>query len=212
MGKHLDKLLSIAGDALGPKVSRLPEVILEQAGILAAELEGLLTQKNGFYGFESALHVFPCDPGSAEYDLVQWNSKELWRNQYGEYTEGMLFFAEEIFAEQFSIKDGRIYRFHLETGESKEIAPNFEAWAKLLLDIYNLETGFSVAHEWQVRNGPITVGHRLSPTQPFVLGGGYNIDNFWAADTRTILLFNASLASQIRDLPDGTQVQIKIVD
>jgi hypothetical protein len=212
MSANLDKLLWIAGEQLGPTITKIPDDIREQAGALASELEMLLVRKNGFYAFESALHLFPCNPGSGKYDLVQWNSEELWRKDYGEPARGMLFFAEDLFGEQFAIKDGRIHRFHLETGESDEIASSIEEWAKLILDDKDLETGFSLGHEWQVRNGALPSGQRLSPVYPFVLGGSYDIDKLNAIDSLALMRFNADLANQVRNMPDGTQVELKVVD
>jgi hypothetical protein len=212
MSTYIDKLLWIAGEQLGPSLSALPDHIREQAGTLASELEQIYVRKNGFYAFESALHLFPYTPGSDKYELERWNSENLWRQEYGEAAAGLIFFAEDIFGEQFAIKDGRVCRFRLETGEIEEIAPDIEQWAKLILDDSDLQTGSAVGRAWQARSGALPRGERLSPVYPFVLGGSYDIDTLHAMDSLTLMRFNADLANQIRDLPDGTEVKLKIVD
>jgi hypothetical protein len=43
----------------------------------------MLLQKNGFYAFEAALHIFPitADRGTG---LEGWNPASLWRSEYGD--------------------------------------------------------------------------------------------------------------------------------
>src|SRR5580698_6157623 len=52
------------------------------------ELFHMLEQKNGFYAFEYALHVFPLtsDP---ETGLEGWNAESLWRNEYQDLADGL---------------------------------------------------------------------------------------------------------------------------
>src|SRR5215470_17689790 len=113
---HIEKLLSISSEALGEKPSALPRVLREYA--LGEQLFQMLEQKNGFYAFEYALHVFPLtsDP---ETGLEGWNAESLWRSGYEDLAEGLLFFAEDILQDQFCLskKESGLYRFHAETGQ-----------------------------------------------------------------------------------------------
>jgi len=43
-----------------------------------------------------------------------------------------------------------------------------------------------------------------------VLGGGYTLENLHAAEQEELMRFRGSLATQIRDLPDGQRVRLKI--
>ena len=132
----------------------------------------MLEQKNGFYAFESALHVFPLSP-DANMGLEGWNTQSLWRNNYGHLADGLLFFGEDIFQDQFCLSkwEPGVYRFHSETGQRSLMGGSLEKWAGLILSNHQAETGWPFAHEWQEKNGPLSFGERLMPKTPFFLGG-----------------------------------------
>jgi hypothetical protein len=50
----------------------------------------------------------------------------------------------------------------------------------------------------------------MGATLPFVLGGAYSIENLRLKHYKENLYFNASIASQISDLPDGTPIVLDI--
>ncbi|MCZ7572901.1 MAG: SMI1/KNR4 family protein [Ardenticatenaceae bacterium] len=212
MKANLRKLVEIGSHHLGPDGARFPEDIVHMAGALHKELEELLALKNGFFVFESALHIFPLGPASEGYDLGPWNSNDLWRAEYGDMAVGSLFFAEDIFGEQFCLREGRVWRFDPETGEYERVATNLEGWARRILQNYEQETGYPLAHAWQETHGRLPPRERLLPKMPFVLGGEYNVENLYAQDAVKGMKSRAYLARQIRDLPDGAQIQFEITD
>jgi hypothetical protein len=169
----------------------------------------MLERKNGFYAFESALHVFPL---TSEFvngsNLAEWNSGSLWRNDYGDLTSGLLFFAEDIFQDQFCLSASGVLRFKAETGGTKLMTDSLENWAEIILRDYDHETGWKFASRWQAANGPLPPGKRLMAKIPFFLGGAYSMENLWAGDAVEGMRFKADLAIQTRNLPDGSQVRI----
>ncbi|MFQ6142198.1 hypothetical protein ACLMNJ_03855 [Streptomyces seoulensis] len=205
----MDKLISLAGPALG--VQGVSEYFTAE-GRIGSDLNALLGRVNGFYAFESALHVFPVNSTGHSVDLEKWNASGLWRDAYGGMAEGCLFFAEDIFGGQFAIKDEVIYSFDPETGEDSPIAESLEDWADAILGDYEFLTGFPVAHEWQSLNGSIEDGLRLIPKRPFVLGGEFSARNMYVLDSVKAMRLRGDLAMQLRDLPDGATVKFKIVD
>lgn len=212
MESYCEKLVSVGGEPLSNCPVDLNQTILDLAGNLGEELEDLLSQKNGFYCFSSALHIFPSGETENTLSLENWNSTELWRKDYGSLAENRLFFAEDIFGVQFCILDNQIFTFDPETGDTELIASNFEGWAKCIVDDYDFLTGFSFAHRWQEKNGAISPGTRLLPKIPFALGGEFDIENFYALDSIRGMKFRADLAQQIKDCPDGSKVRLKIID
>lgn len=211
MSSSVELLLSVASSALStdPAASLTP--MLRRAGKRGRELFELLATRNGFYAFESALHVFPLS-GSGDQSLDRWNSLELWRNRYEDLTEGCLFFAEDIFGGQFCIRDDKIHAFDPETGALESLAPTLEGWAHTILKDYRVLTGQPLAHEWQSRHGALPLGTRLLPKQPFVAGGMYEIDNLYALDAVKGMLFRADLAIQIRNIPNGATIELNVVE
>jgi hypothetical protein len=172
----------------------------------------MLQNKNGFYAFESALHVFPAGCKSITLDIEEWNSSTSWRREYGDSLQGNIFFAEDIFGVQFALCSSGVRKFDPETGEFDDFASDIETWAAMILEDYNYETGYQLAHDWQSQNGSLPMGKRLLPKIPFVLGGAYEIGNLYAADALKGMLFRADIWRQIRDLPDGNQVRLKVIN
>jgi hypothetical protein len=171
----------------------------------------MLERKNGFYAFESALHVFPlATKPLCGMSLAEWNSDSLWRSDYGDLTVGLLFFAEDTFQNQFCLSASGVLRFNAETGGSKPVAGSFEQWADGILRDYDRETGWTIANKWQAENGPLPHGKRLLPKTPFFLGGAYALDNLWAGDAVEGMRFKADLAMQTRSVPDGAEVRLII--
>lgn len=206
MGPNLERLLSIAGPPLGPAVSDI-------AGVANEELVELLRRSNGFFAFESALHVLPSEPAAAGQMTVQlWNDPDLWCGGYGDMSEGLFFFAEDVFGGQFAFREGRVVSFDPETGHVEDLASNLESWAELLLADYEMLTGYPVAHRWQERQSVLPAGKRLLPKRPFVLGGGFEIENLYALDAVNGMGLRAELAVQIKNLPQGASVRFNIIE
>ena len=112
----LEQLLQISSGALisDPMPDSLP--LLAPFGDLGAELYDLLAHRNGFYAFESALHVFPTGTVTGVLDVRTWNAEATWRHEFGDLTAGCLFFAEDAFGNPFCLKEGRVCTFNSETG------------------------------------------------------------------------------------------------
>jgi hypothetical protein len=209
MPMNLDRLLAVAGPALGrPQTSAQ----LEIAGIPAG-LSDLLSRRNGFVAFESALRVFPLGQVSdGSRDLRQWNDPALWKTAYPTLDAAQdLFFAEDAFGGQFGLRHEAVYSFDPETGESELVSNSVEEWAGRVLADFNILTGYALAHAWQQEHGPIRSGCRLVPTTPFVLGGDFSVSNLKAVDAVQGMRWRGRLATQLQGLPDGTKVTLKVV-
>jgi hypothetical protein len=203
----IEKLLSISSDPLAPCPAAPPTLL--EAYSQGEELFRMLHQKNGFYAFETALHVFPIS-SVACMSLEEWNSDSLWREGYGDLARGLLFFAEDLFQDQFCLSAKGVLRFDSECGRTFPMADSIEQWAlKVLLD-YSQQTGWALANKWQAEHGSLPPGKRLMPKIPFFLGGAYSLDNLWAGDAVEGMRSKADLASQTKDLPEGSQVQLVV--
>ena len=136
---------------------------------LCAELFSLLKKKNGFYAFESALHVFPCSPTPEPMmTLEYWNSDSLWRKDYANLADGLLFFAEDVFQDQFCLSQKGILRFKVETGEREFMADSLDEWAGIILLDYEVQTGWALASKWQAENGSLAKLQQVNAQNPFL--------------------------------------------
>ena len=212
MARGIETLLSIASPPLGRRLTSIPTLVADQAGRLGEALATLLLERNGFFAFESALHVFPFGGVQVGNDLLQWNSQDLWRYAYPESAGNHLFFAEDVFGEQFSIAEQIVWRFNPETGEASAFATSMDDWADRIMEDSDAETGYPLAHQWQELFGPLRLGCRLIPKLPFVAGGEFDVQNLYEADAVRGMLVRGSIAQQIRELPDGTSIQLEVID
>jgi hypothetical protein len=213
MNQAFEKLTSIANQGLSKLWPSPLEVLTPKVSrVLMSQLNELLSIKNGFFAFESALRVFPSTQETGLQTLQTWNRTSLWINSYQGMAEGLFFFAEDVFGSQFAINENGVVSFDPETGQREQVAASVYDWAQKILDEYELLTGYALAHEWQSKNGALAMTDRLIPKTPFVLGGEFRTENLYSLGAVKGMTLRANLATQIRDLPDGAQVRWNIVD
>jgi hypothetical protein len=212
MSGALEKLISISANSIcrsSPELlSHFTSALLEPL----TQLQYLLKERNGFYAFESALHVFPSNCDGSIISVEKWNETNLWKASFKCDLDDIIFFAEDIFGGQFGIKGSQIVKFEPEQGETSFFAENINGWALKLISDYDYETGYPLAAEWQKLNGPILEGKRLLPKTPFILGGQYEVSNLYSADAIEGMRFRADLFNQIKDLPDGEDIKLDIIE
>jgi len=206
MDTPISKLLSIASPAIGAPWEH--KDVLKDCGELGQELAKLLETKNGFFAYESALLVRPLRNIDNPLGLCEWNAPDLWKTSYAKKIDAFCF-AEDVFGVQFCISDDTICIFDPETSVLDHLCDSISDWARIVIDEPNLRTGYPLAHAWQIARGPLRPGERLLPKTPFVLGGKFEVENLYCSKDIKGMLFRASVANQIRDLPDGTQVTLK---
>jgi hypothetical protein len=163
----------------------------------------------GFYAYESALLVRPLHHKNSPLGLLEWNAPTLWKAEYVETLSNALFFAEDVFGGQYCIREGTICNFDPETGLFDTVGSSLGEWANSLMADYEFRTGYPLAHEWQTKNGTLSPGMRLLPKMPFVCGGKYQVENLYSHSDVKGMLYRATIANQIRDLPDGAEIVLK---
>lgn len=204
-----DKLLSISSEPISTNLSVKDFSCFHQFPLME-ELNTLLEKKNGFYSFESALHLYPFETVGDNIGLLDWNEHALWISAYEGLASDGVYFAEDLFGSQFCIKHDGIYLFDPEVATSEKIAGSINEWCDAILKDYDFLTGYSLAHAWQKNNGKISIGYRLIPKIPFVLGGKFDIDNLYMEKSHIALKARANIALKIKNLPDGSSVDIKL--
>ncbi len=183
---------------------------LDRWGQLGRELGEMLQAKNGFYAYESALLVRLVRSADAPLGLTEWNAPSLWKSGYAGSIGNALCFAEDIFGGQVCIRDDVVCAFDPETGAFDQLSRSIGEWADDLMARCNFRTGYPLAHGWQVANRPLVAGERVLPRTPFVLGGKYVVENLYPLQDVEGMRLRASIAGQIRELPDGSQVILQV--
>lgn len=88
---------------------------------------------------------------------------------------------------------------------------SFSDFILKLNDDSDYYTGLPYYLKWIEQNSKLELNDRLCPKVPFVLGGEFEIDNFYSLDMEKNIEFNASIATQIINLPDGSPIKYKII-
>jgi len=208
MAAAIDELIRISGDPLAGQLIELPRQQLEGGGA-RAELDQLLRAKNGFLAFESALLVLPSRTVHGVPGLTEWNAPHGWRRHYDSVPNDLVFFALDLFCGQFGVSSDGVLRLDLESGKTELVAADLQQWGARILANYDFETGWSLAHDWQVRFGALPIGSRLLGRKPFVLGGAYEVENLVPLPLAEAAEKLGGLYRQIRDVPDGMQITVK---
>jgi hypothetical protein len=191
---------------------RLSAFVESAAGPLAGELQEMLQARNGFYAFYGALHVFPITSSDLSWGLEDWNMPGLWKHEYEAFVDPGLCFAQDIFANQFTIKDGTVHFFQAETGDLTPMAATLAKWAELILADDRRWTEWPTAYRWQNLHGPIPLHHRLQPAIPFVCRESGEFTSLAAIEAGLLMSFGGYFAGQIRDLPDGAKIKFEFPD
>lgn len=211
MNTAVEKLLELSGPPLSE--SQSPRLAGDPSAT-RRELAQLLNQRNGWFAFESALHIFPAGPVRRReqgYSLDEWNGPDLWISSYGSAADGPLYFAEDGLGCQFCINGETVSRFDPETAQFEDFALGLSGWAERIIADYEVETAYTLVHEWQAVNRPLAAYERLIPKTPFIFGGEFEVSNLYAIDAAEGMRFRAHIEKQIRGLPEGAQVRFKIV-
>jgi hypothetical protein len=110
--------------------------------------------------------------------------------------------------------DGHVWWLDTGAGEVQEVADSVAAFERLLKQPQEASRLLlaPVVEEFVRVNGPIPTGRCLGFTRLPVLGGTYTIENRWLAPIVEHFAVTGETHRQIRDLPDGARVQIRVVD
>jgi len=209
MAENIKKLLSISSNLKSDEFKGGFKDAFPYVGSdLISELEFMLAQKNGFLAFESALNVFTSTPNDLLTYLEAWNSPDGWKSLYSPIVDKVLFFAEDIFGNQYGMSDDYVVKFEPESGKLEYHSSSLEEWAKNILSDYDYETGWSLAREWQLKNGKLRGQFRLLPKIPFSIGGKYEAENLTAIEENKAMNAYGELYNAIKNTEDGQQITL----
>lgn len=174
------------------------------------QLQKLLKQRNGFFCFNAGIQVFRAGDSGHGYDLGLWNHPETWKDTYGGYADGPLWFAQDLFGHQFGILPDTVCVLDPETAQTRALATSLEGWADWLLSDSDVNGRYRLATDWQDAFGPLEITERLLHLQPLVLGGENDTDNIVVRDAIVAMRARGPIAQQIATLPDGAQIEFRI--
>ncbi len=193
-----------------------PEVVLDLVrGFPAVDVvyEDHIKQ-GGIHAYSRALRVFGLTKDENAKNIMWWNEESTWKHGYREFFKNAWTFAEDVFGNQFMFDSKGVAWLDIETGELKFLCSTFSQWIKLINDDSDFYTGEPIARIWEEAypEEPLTGMYHLCPVQLFVCKGDYTLENLWRSAAQGHMAMNASIAQQIKDLPDGTKIELTFED
>lgn len=173
---------------------------------LPPDLVRVIEDTNGFILHEGALHVRGASLMPEWHSLrAAWRGVSAFHTLYESVDAADIPFAQDQVGDQFLLRDGQVLRLAAETGDIEALASNLEDFiARLSEDI----EGFL----------NVGLGHTMQPGQlllaypPFVFRESGAESSLKPTRAGEVILFHADLARQIRDIPDGGQVEFNVSD
>jgi hypothetical protein len=142
-------------------------VMLPNAGRSQAFHERVLQHRNGFYAFNGLLHVMGACTAPPNHSLLSWNDPTGWRGAWGATVDGLTFFAQSAFGDQFGYRGGKIVRLRALEGIVVASHASLDEWFEAAL--LDPESTLSQrAFDACVRvHGPLPHGGHFAPVGAF---------------------------------------------
>lgn len=161
-----------------------------------------------FFGGSLILYSFGATDSYAQISEV---NKTL-NKEFGSLFKELFAFGQDIFGNQFCFESGttNIIFFGIEDGDRKIMNGSFKDWLATMENDSDFYTGYPYLHRWK-NSYQLRDDERLCPKIPFIIGGEYEMDNFYTCSFPNYIGINASIAKQIFDLPDGQEIKLAII-
>ena len=116
-----------------------------------------------------------------------------------------ILFAQDQVGDQFLLRDGKVFQLSAETGDIELLANSLDDF--FIRASEDIEGFLNVGLRHTIQPGELLLAY-----PPFVLRGSGASASLKPVPAGEVILFHADLARRIRDVPDGGQVEFKIVD
>jgi hypothetical protein len=172
----------------------------------------LLSLHNGLTAFEGGLRIFGTNSGVLP-TLKEWNKQDGWRSTYKDLMkQNLIFFAEDAFGNQFAYDEEKIVYFNAEIGRATSFANSFTEWLSIILEdpVDTLQLMFFKA--WTEKGEHLKPSEHLCPVYPFIVKSDPPLKELYRVDGTEDMSYKGSFAYQIKDVPNGAQIKIRVTE
>lgn len=168
----------------------------------------------GIHVFCRSLRIFGLSEHDEALNIQLWNDKSTWKDGYRVFFTEAWSFAEDVFGNQYLFNKNGVEWLDIETGKLTYLCKTFSDWLQMIEEETDYYTGSSISNCWNQTHPEeaITGEYHLCPIKLFVCGGEYEIDNLFRTEAKEHMEMMASIANQIKDLPDGTPIEFTFDD
>ncbi|MEO8200405.1 MAG: SMI1/KNR4 family protein [Gemmatimonadota bacterium] len=181
--------------------------------LLPLEVQEALRDRNGCLAYRGAIHIRGASISPGWHSLRHAMVGALaFHELYPGVTPGDVPIAEDLFGDQFILRDGAVLRLEAETGSLDPLADSLEAFLQRVMenlpDLLGYDPLQALTHAW----GQLEPGKLLIAYPPFVLDTGTDTRSIRPIDALEARQYLAEFARQLRDIPDGGQLNIRVVE
>jgi len=185
-----------------PILARVPE-----------PLASALRARNGCVAYQGGLHVRGACAAPAWHALrAAWEGPLALHGLYDEVAADDVPFAEDALGDQFLLRDGAVLHLWAETGEVEPAAPSLEAFFAAVLAEPAQTLALEPLLAFQGAGRTLAPGQLLMAWPPFCVTASEQGVQLTPMDALERRVFLADVARQIRGLPEGAEVQLKLRD
>ena len=167
------------------------------AGRSADDHRSFLARWNGCYALGGALHLFGARTDPPNQSLDAWNRNDGWRQCFGPLIDGVTFFAESAFGDQFGYRDGKVVRFKALEARVERIAPDFSGWLEQVFIEPARFVSLDLFHECVQRHGPLPFGGHFGVLPMWVPGRPLRASDTEVLPSRDNMELRAAAAMRI---------------
>src|ERR1044072_3332051 len=147
-----------------------------------AELAGMLSAMNGFFAYNAGVHVYRAGDEADGYDVLNWNSTQLWKSHYQGLADDFFCFGQDVLGTQFAVYQDQVVAFDPEDATHKVLGSTLGEWAAWLAEDQDVNATNGLALAWQRTNRALEPNERLLPTRPVIPGGAVEFANLTLTD------------------------------
>ena len=174
--------------------------------------KSLLSLHNGLTAFDGGLRIFGTMPGKLP-ALQEWNEQNSWRSAYKELVKDtLIFFAEDVFGNQFAFDDGNVVYFDAENGRFAPFANSFSEWLSIILEDPVDTLQLMLYKNWLDKGERLEPCEHLCPLYPFIVKANPPLTELYRVMSMEDMLYKGNFAYQIKDLPDGAQIKMRVTE
>jgi len=185
----------------------------EALALLPASLQQALGEINGCVAWRGAFHVRgACRDPSWHALHSALRGPQAYSELYSAVHPSDHPFAEDAFGDQFLVRDGTVVRLEADSGTVSPVSSSLEEFFRDAITDLPALLGYDPTAAVALVGGTLEPGKLLLPYPPFILEPGPTARTFRAIPCFEHRVWLADFASQTRGLPDGTEVNLKVVE
>ena len=171
-----------------------------------AVIRSLLAKANGFILFHGGLHVRgACKEPSWHSLRTAWEGEQAFHHLYSTVEADDVPFGQDCMGDQFLLRDDRVWRLSAETDEIEDCGLSLGGFLEEVRR--NPEDFLSFNPNQRLRPGQL-----INAYPPFCMAQSGKDASLKAIAAEDVIGFHADLARQIRGLPDGAEIKIRVPD